>query len=377
MTNLTGAYDVAVEVSVAALNRVLAVLHENQDPRFPVLPHSMTIFVDDTPRGAGDPVPEAERTGWQAEVEVQVSTPTLSLPQGGLVVDGVAWAARALGPWALPTPSDVIVSAAVRAWVKGSNQPPVPEFLHGDIVVSADIVRTSIGSVGQLATRAALPGLGGIGPDAALPLDVETFLGFDRTSVGVAFRPAPGTAVSGEERLRIERIIRNLLRSDLQPVTFQISVPEDVRHWDYKLMPDHASALATFMLTDRTPPAGAIEDLSGGWITPGADFAIAVGRDYLLHILSVLRSQILSDVPSRYTFSWGWWFAEVSAEVRPNWGAAGLDLEPGRIVFSVTGDGDISYPGGIDDSFSFTIRVGFTLAVAGGALELKDLRGIG
>jgi peroxiredoxin len=365
MNNLTGAYDVAVEVSLDALNRVLAVLHENQDRRFPVLPHSMRIFVDDTPRGEGDPVPETERTGFQAEVEVQVSTPTLSLPQDGSVVEGVAMAtARGLGqPW-LPRPSDVIINAAVRAWVKGSPQPAVPEFLHGDVIVRADIVRTTVGLVGQTPVGFLPPS--GIGGGSTLPLTPETFLGLARTSVGVAFRPAPGTAVSGEERLRIERIIRNVLRGNMQPVTFQVSVPEDVNHWDYKLDPDHASAMAAFVLTGTTPPVASIEDLSGGWISPGADFAIALGRDYLLPLL---KAQILRGLPDEYGFSWGW-FDAVSAEIRPDWAAAGFNLEPGRIVLSLTGAGYISYAG-IHDNFSFTIRMGLTLAAVGGALELR------
>jgi peroxiredoxin len=363
VTNLTGEYDLGVEVSVAAINRVLAVLHENEDPRYPVLLHSMERFVDDTPRGASDPVPEGERTGMQAEVEIQVSTPTLSLPQGGLVADGVAWATRVPGPWTLPQPSDVSVRAGVRAWVKGSPQPSVPEFLHGDVIVNADLVRTSSGFPGDLLPgRAVLRVRGGIGPIFG-ETSGETFVGLDRTSLNVVFRPAPGTTVSGEDQLRIEQIIRNLLRSDLKPVTFQVSVPEGVKHWDYKLEPDHASAMATFMLTDRTPAAGAIEGISGGWILPGADFAIAVGRDY---ILPLLRSQVLRDLPSKYTFS----KFRVSAEVRPDWGAAGFGLEPDRIVLSVTGEGDISW-WGVDDSFSFTIRLGFTLAVVGGGLELR------
>jgi peroxiredoxin len=363
--NLTGEYDLAVEVSLAAINRVLAVLHENQDRRYPVLPHSTKILVDDTPRGAGDPVSEAERTGFQAEVEIQVSTPTLSLPQGDLVADGVAWATRVLGPWTLPQPSDVSVRTGVRAWVKGSPQPPVPEFLHGDLIINANLVRTSSGFPGdRLPGRAAVRGRGGIGPIFG-ETSAETFIGLDRTSLGAVFQPAPGTTVSSEERQRIEQIIRNLLRSDAGPVTFRVSVPEDVTHWDYKLEPGHASAIATFMLTDRTPAAGAIEPISGGWIPAGAAFAIAVGRDY---ILPMLKSRVLRDLPDKYTFSAAW--GAVSGEVRPDWEAAGFGLEPGRIVLSISGDGDISWFGA-DDSFSFRIRVGFTLAAVGGGLELR------
>ena len=40
-------YDVAVEVSVAAVSRVLAAIHENEDRAFPILPHSIDMFVDE------------------------------------------------------------------------------------------------------------------------------------------------------------------------------------------------------------------------------------------------------------------------------------------------------------------------------------------
>ena len=365
MTNLTGEYDLAMEVSVAAINRVLAVLHENQDPRYPLLPHSVDMFVDDTPRGVADPVPEVERTGLQADVEIQVSTPTLSLPQGGgLLAEAVALAIPVEGPWTLPQPSDVSVRTEVRAWVKGSPQPSVPAFLHGDVFVNAELVRTTLGRPELLPTRAEVRARSGLGPIYGEPTLAEgTFLGLDRTSLGVVFQPAPGTTVTSEERVRIAQIIRNALRSDLEPVTFQVSLPDEVKQWDYKLEPDHASGIAALVLTDRAPAAGAIEGISGGWIPSGADFAIAVGRDY---ILSLLKSQVLRGFPERYTFSkWG-----VSAEVRPDWEAAGFSLEPGRIVLSITGDGEISW-WGLDDSFSFTVRIGFTLAVGSGGLELR------
>ena len=73
MADLTGHYDVAVEVSVGAVNQILAAVHENEDTRHPVLPHRMKRLVDDTPRGEGDPVPASQRTGVEAAVELQLS----------------------------------------------------------------------------------------------------------------------------------------------------------------------------------------------------------------------------------------------------------------------------------------------------------------
>src|SRR6266700_862158 len=80
MANLTGEYDVVAEVGVGLMTAVLGAGHQNQDTSFPVMPHSLNLWIDDSPRGPGDPVPESERTGIRSVVELQVSTPTVSLP---------------------------------------------------------------------------------------------------------------------------------------------------------------------------------------------------------------------------------------------------------------------------------------------------------
>src|SRR5262245_18354452 len=98
MASLSGDYDVAIEVGVNVLNGILGAVHENEDPKFPTMPRSLNLFVDDTPRGPADPVPEQERTGIASRVEVEVSTPTISLPLPVLEVrpeDGGVIALRA------------------------------------------------------------------------------------------------------------------------------------------------------------------------------------------------------------------------------------------------------------------------------------------
>src|SRR6476619_8508224 len=84
MGNLTGGYDVATEVSLGLVNCVVAAIHENEDEHYPSLPHSLTMVVDDTYRGPGDPIPEAQRTGFRFLAEIQASTPTISFPASGL-----------------------------------------------------------------------------------------------------------------------------------------------------------------------------------------------------------------------------------------------------------------------------------------------------
>lgn len=361
MANLTGEYDVAVEVSVDAVNRILAAVHENEDTRYPVLPHCMKIQVDDSYRGESDPIPESQRTGVQAAVEMQLSTPILSLPEGP-VIGGVMNVLRLRpigGVFDVPRASDVSIRVNVRAWVRGDPQPSIPTFVHGDVVVNANVVRTTFSpfpDTGTISENVLMRRLGSIFGG--------TFIGLDRsTGLGVSFIPAPGTTVADEERVRIQQIVRNVLVGDFKPVTFEVSMPDVVHKWDYRLDPAHASAALMMVLTEKNLGSGAPGSMPGGLVPAGSDFAIAVGRDY---ILPLLKSQVLQNMPSEFSFS----KYRVRAKVRPNWQAAGFDLEPGRIVLTVTGNGTISW-WGIDDSFSFTIRVGFTLAVVGGALELQ------
>ena len=351
--NLTGEYDVAVEVSVAAVNRVLAVLHENEDTRFPVLPHSMRMGVNDAYRGPEDPVAEAERTGVQAEVEIQVSAPTISLPSGWVIGDGIGWMARG-GRWVEPwEPSDVSIGAGIRAWVRGSPQPSLPEFIHGDLAITADVVRSGGIVISPISTafRTILPPIFGD----------DTYVGLDRSSMSVTFQPAPGTTVPDDERLRIQQIVRNALRGDLDPVTFKVAVPEDVHRWDYRLNPAQASMTVMLVLTERSVSGNATASVSGGLVPAGSDFAIAIGRDF---ILPLMKSQVIRDFPESYSDSeYG-----IGATIRPDWAGAGFHLEPGRIVLSIHGSGHISY-WGIDDDFTFDVTLAFGLQVVGGSLE--------
>ena len=49
MANITGDYDVAMELGLGLVNSVVAALHENDDDdNYPRLPHSLSLVVDDT-----------------------------------------------------------------------------------------------------------------------------------------------------------------------------------------------------------------------------------------------------------------------------------------------------------------------------------------
>jgi peroxiredoxin len=375
MTNLTGEYDVVAEVGVSLLNGILGAVHENQDRNYPMMPHSLNLFIDDTHHGDSDPIPASERTGIRSRIEVQVSTPTVSLPVDSLVVrpdflgsaeGSIAARSTPPAPTAASTQSRlhpgvadpfgvllegiivpptlfdlprVTARVRVRAWVRDATEPALPEFLDGDLYVTTGLVRSDVA---------------GVGP----------FLTLDRTSGPlVAFQPAAGTDMSDQQRQIVASIVRNFIRADTDPATFRISLPPEVRHFDFKLQPEarRPSILVMFMLTDRAPGPGARSSVGAGLLPDGTDFAIAVGRDYML---GVLRSHLFQGLPEEYHYS----KLGVSATVRPDFAGATFDLEPGRIVFSLGGDGEISWFG-IDDHFTFTVRQAFGLQVVDGALE--------
>ena len=364
MANLTGEYDVAVELSIGAVNRVLAAMQENDDPAYPVLPHSMRMRLDDRPRGPGDPVPAPERTGFRGDVEVQVSAPSLSLPSGWVVGDGIGWMAKGLGGrWPRPERSDVTIHVNLRAWARTDPEAAasLPEFLHGDLFLHADLVRTSFRLEPATAFDRAGPGAARLrGAGGVLPPWGDEFIGIDRDSMSAVFQPAAGTSVSDEERQLIQRIVLNVLRGDFDIMTFKVSFPDDVRRWDYKLDPGRGSALAMLVVTDRGTSQNAPQGVAG-FKPAGADFGIAVGREFLLPLV---RSQLIRDFPASYSFSeWG-----VSATVRPDWAGASFGLEPGRIVARLAGSGEISW-WGVDDSFSFDVELAFGLQVVNGSVE--------
>lgn len=363
MTNLTGEYDVVVEVGVNVLNGILGAVHENQNTNFPTMPHSMNLFIDDRPRGPLDPVPESQRTGIQSRVEIQVSTPIVSLPVDTLEVrpelEGVGSTGFQLSapPAAarfrvldadLFTNAGIIVfptrfgvpqiqaKVRIRAWVRDPTDDKLPEFLDGDLYVTTTLVRSEVAGVG-------------------------TFLTLDRTNGPlVAFQPTPGTTVTEEQRQAVATIVGNVIRSDLDPSTFKVALPEGVFHFDFELEPEarRPSVMVMLTLTDRTPGPNARASVGAGLLPDGSDFAVAVGSDFVLGVVASL----FSGLQSSYSYS----KLGVSATVRP--GPPTVDLQPGRIVFSIAGDGTISWFG-VDDHFTFSIRQAFTLQVVDGSLE--------
>lgn len=365
MANLTGQYDVVTEIGIPLLNRVVAAMHASEDTRFPRFMHSFEMFLDDTHRGSADPIPAGERSGIRTRVAVQLSTPTVSLPTMGdpfVLSPVLAHAAGvALGPapgaawrfgsdvfpdrgdWDIylpPTYPKVAGRVRIRAWVRDTTE--LPEFIDGDLTVTVGLTRVDV------------PGGG-------------TFLTFERVeSLSVRFVPATGTTVSDEQRSLIERLVRNVVRAEFEPLTFEVPLPAGVRHFNVRLQPTapSPSVAAMFVLQDRPPPSSPA-GVAQGFLPAGADFGVAIGRDYLG---GLLRAQLLSGLQEQFSFSGAW--GAVHGWVRPQWANVTFDLEWGRAVLAVPGTGQVTYGpsigGATTDNFSFVARLGIGLALVDG-----------
>lgn len=359
MANLTGEYDLAIEAGMGLVNAILGAVHQNQDTRFPVMPHSLSLFLDDASRGPGDPVPESSRTGIRSRVEVQVSTPIVSLPVDVLQVRpeslhgpgtrhvgfgaGSRSAARALGDIFVPPFRRVPRLQAklrIRAWVRDATDGRLPEFLHGDLFVTTGLVRSEVAGVG-------------------------TFVTLDRSSaLQVAFSPAFGTTVTDEQRQLVARIVSNVIRADMEPPTFEVSLPSEITQFDFKLLNEarRPAIQLLFGLSGRTAGPGARDGVPGGLLPDGADFSVAVGRDF---VLGIVESSLAGAIEDSYGYSTFGISATVQLD-RPR-----FELEPGRMVLTVTGEGDVKVEGlsPVQDHFTLSVRQAFGLRVAGGGLE--------
>ena len=118
MTNsLTGDYDVVLEVSLDALNRILAALHEVGSE-----PHSFTWKIPrtsvDFPSGLA---------------EVQVSTPTVKIQE--------QWQGYDFAPY---TNRITAYQRIMIYYILDPHSPPMPEFIHGDLEITVNVAVKSL-----------------------------------------------------------------------------------------------------------------------------------------------------------------------------------------------------------------------------------------
>jgi hypothetical protein len=366
--SLTGDFDVVAQFTVAAVNRLTAAMHRCE--RFP---HSMSVRVDDIPqtnpgpsifdvvdefggaladadrvgRPRPQPGPLAATSAVHAGLGLLVNSDrlagTLELPP--LVPSRLAGVAQVqLGPPAVHVPSGqgsrLTARIPVRARYKAdAGTARVAEFSQGEIVVTA--------AINQVVSQTGVN---------AVEIDIKG------TDVVIDFEPSwSSTPISSADRAGVKVLLGNALRSSFLPSNAQL--PPGVKHLQVKTLPGAGGVVAA--LLDMGAARGTASSVTQTFVRAGEDFALGVGRDFVLQAFQPMLTSLLTTPIAPIPVS-------VPFVEDPVYTAtittATADLQAGRIMLTVKGRAvsDKSWT----PNFDFTAHLDFTLAADGDTVRI-------
>ena len=364
---LTGDFDVVVEASVPAVDRVLATLHQAE-----TFLHSFTLRIDDVPpiifappsseavlpaaqrrarrpteveaparttsaehassverRFSGGILQDDEFTGVRGFAEIQVSTPTITLPQSA-------------------DTSEVTVHYTVIVhFIADPATPAMPEFLHGELQATVDVDRVA-SQVGNV-------------------LEID----FTREDIAVNFIPFfAEPPLSPGQNDQINQVIHNTLRTTFQPVNAML--PGGIQQVDFKSLPNAAQPTAALLLNLRTdaPPNPNPDSVTRGFLNVDDQFAVAAGRDYVLSVLNQASGNVNRDFD--ISFKINLIFFTVTINYHIHLDSISADLQFGQIVLTINGSATTS---SILPNLHFRVTQAVTLNVQQGVVSLAAVGG--
>ena len=306
---LTGDFDALVEVSVETVNRILATMHQNKasEEASPTFPHSFAVRVGDVstflelahwaigvlpapdktnpkktlpasskvmPPGASQATTDAQGrlTAELAKLtrpaivrgtaRVQVSTPTITLPQGST--------------------SEVNARVQVRAhYTPDPGTLVLPDPVHGEVRATFSVH-----------------------PKALVRYFGKPMLEVAPTADDsrIQFVPAPGSGMSAADAETIAQQVRLALRTKMEPMN--VELPEGFKLARFKGLgsgPNQVIALPV-TLSDPEPPASALASVTNLFLAPGDHFGVAISKE---HVESLLKPMIdkLKQLHKTYTLT--------------------------------------------------------------------------
>jgi len=353
--DLTGDYDVVVEFTIPAVNRVLAGMHSGNR-----LPHSWSLAVDDNPQSSlvarsvvdvsGDAVTDPVLA--QAVARAPSSLKGLSargLPSSSLdprVVNpglhrapaledrshlkGVAQLQLAAPTISLPDDSGTLVMLHTPVMARYFPDPStmsLPEFLHAEIQITF--------GVDQIARPVAT--------QAGRFIDVNLNLGNVVIIFHSAWSPPPQPPLlTPSQRKVIEKAIRNTMVTSFQPSN--VALPTSVKNMQFKTL-----SPAICVLLNMGDAAGDPGSVNNVFLSGGDDFAFAVSRDLILGKFNSLVNQ-LRALQLNITSTWADYTVYVDSVT--------IELQDGQILLTVNGHGHTE---SVFSDFGYTIRQAFTL----------------
>lgn len=354
---LTGDFDVVVEASVPTVNRVLAVEHQAR-----TFLHSFTLRIHDvapvsasalssarlsveearhqtdveasalSPGHLERAVPQAgggggDFTGIYGFAEIQVSTPTITLPQD-------------------PNASRVTIHYQIMAhFVAEPQSTPMPEFLHGELQATVNVaqVTSQVGNVVEI-----------------------DFTKGDFTVNFIPFFADP--PLSPLQNSQINQLIHNILSTKFQPVNARL--PDSIQLIKFKTLPNVAQPAAALLLDLRAdaPPNPDPGSVTRGLLNANDQFAVAAGRDFVIATLKQALTGVNPDFDISFRIDFLFIHITINYHIHLNLDQINVALQPGQIVLTINGRATsrtFPFP-----SFNFSVRQGVTLSVIHGPVFL-------
>src|SRR5262245_58906975 len=292
--NLTGDFDVVIEVGTLAVNRVLAAMHCTE--RFP---HSMSLRVDDNPRSGrgalgcvdtfGDPIANQDDIRPRRILPGQLVASDLIVASLDLIVNPDQISADVtivpsdlqgrvqlqLAPPTIDvtgaTGSNVTVRLPLRArYFPDPQSRPLAEFVRGELQITAPV--DQVASPDPQNVRAML-------------IDIRK----DSVSVNLSLSWW-SRALTVEDFTGINLLIRNALKTSFLPSSNRL--PDNVNFLQFKTLLGSPSAVAGLLNIDT--PRGNPSTMNRVFLDAGDDFAIVLGKDFVLGKFAPVTNKMLT-----------------------------------------------------------------------------------
>src|ERR1700690_88421 len=257
---LTGDFDLVAQFSLPTVNRILGSIHQkgdavndgiiflhsfrthipqNSGPRFPVGKGGIPI-----PIGIPTPIPNPSAV--QGIIEVQVSTPTITLVAN--------------------SSTRVTAHYEIMAhYIADNPASTVPEFVHGELQVTFSVLQQAAG-----------------GKNSLLTMDIQA------TNLEVNFIPDAGLPVSAQDLAIITAELKSFLKTGFEPVN--ASLPKGIDFLRFKTMPGGTPVVALLLsLTSAVLNPNAADGVTNTFLQGNHDFAIAISSGYVLGLLDGVK----------------------------------------------------------------------------------------
>ncbi len=306
---LTGGFDAVVWIRLEVVNCLLATLHQNgaSEDASPTCPHRITTRIGD-PQNSGSIAVSTRGT-----VRVQVSTPTITLPDGST--------------------SEVILHCDLRAHYEPDDSTALlPEPIHGELQASFSIEQSNSAVNGKRLLEAKLT-------------DDDN---------KIVFIPAHQNWTRSEiERITTE--VRRFLREKLGPINHEL--PEGFGFLQFKHVSAGGTDAIALPLQLSEGGLGSPNGLSNVPLGAADHFAVAISKEFLAPLLQPLLDSLqkidLNPKIRLLGITWATYDVKVST-VAVQW-------KPGAIVFTVRGRATSGAVGFSDYSFEMVQGVKLTL----------------